>query len=62
MVAPPSALELLSLRTSSTVADDKAAQLELKRKQLLAANTQKARILLLGISTDSYAAVVRKDK
>jgi hypothetical protein len=44
------------------MADDKVAQLELKRKQLLAANKQKARILLLGISSDSYATVVRKDK
>jgi hypothetical protein len=62
MVAPPSAIELLNLRISSKMADDKVAQLELKRKQLLAANKQKARILLLGISSDSYATVVRKDK
>ena len=54
MVAPPSPLELSLLRKSSDMADRKAAELECKKKQLLAANKQKARMLLLGISTESY--------
>ena len=60
MVAPPSVLELSLLRKSSDMADAKvAAEIESKRKQLLAANKQKARILLLCISSDSYVTTVR---
>ena len=55
MVAPPSKLESLSLRTSSEMADKEALQITIeKKRQLLTANKQKARILLLGISTESY--------
>lgn len=61
MAAPPSKLELLNLKKSSEMATVKAIELEFKKKQLLAANKQKARILLLGISTNSYTTVSKRD-
>lgn len=61
MVAPPSSQELSLLIGSSKMADKEAlAQLD-KRKQLLAANKQKARELLLGISTASYTTSTKID-
>lgn len=58
MAAPPSNLEVLLLTASSNMADSglKAAEIEAKKKQLLAANKQKARMMLLGISTSSYTS------
>lgn len=60
MVAPPSLSELFLIKKSSDMADEKAVELELKRKQLLAANKQKARVLLLGISSDGYVSTTVK--
>ena len=62
MAAPPSSVEFCLLKKSDAMAEAKAAERVEKKKQLLAANKQKARMLLLGISSDSYATVVRKDK
>lgn len=54
MVAPPSPLEMFLLKKSNDMADKEALIQSEKKKQLLAANKQKARILLLGISSDGY--------
>lgn len=54
MVAPPSPLELSLLKKSSLDAEKESLVQSEKKRQLLAANKQKARILLLGISTVGY--------
>lgn len=61
MVAPPSPLERFLLKKSSDMADAELKKLELKKKQLLAANKQRARILLLGVSSDSYITVTKNE-
>jgi len=62
MVAPSSALEQLVLKASSDMASKDAAILDCKKKQLLAANKQKARELLLGIYSSSYVTASKTDR
>ena len=59
MAAPPSSVEFCLLKKSNDMAEAKAAEMVEKKKQLLAANKQKARMLLLGISTDSYVTATK---
>ena len=60
MAAPPSSVEFCLLKKSNDMAEAKAAEMAEKKKQLLAANKQKARMLLLGISSDGYVSSVSK--
>lgn len=59
MVAPPSLVELLSMRKLDKYSVERQKQMEQKRKQLLEANKLTARSLLLGVSGISIEKVVQ---
>ena len=66
MVAPTSLQELLNLKKVTEMADTRALAVEAKRRELLAANKEAARLLLvsisLGTSSVSYVSGASKNK